>query len=100
MIGCTTYTKAVAIDKMNTSVSGDKTYSMFVQLVAAKLNVAMGATSSCIASTISAAETWLCTYRLGSNVGGTSSAWTNSGSALHEALDDYNNGRSCAPHVN
>jgi hypothetical protein len=97
-VGCTTYTRARAIEIMKTAPAGDKSYSMFVQLIAAKLNVAAGATSTCIVSTISSADTWLCNNRLGSNVGGSSNAWR-SGSPMHAALDDYNNGEMCAPHL-
>jgi hypothetical protein len=36
-------------------------------------------------------------YPAGSNVSGGSAAWT-VGAPLHQTLDDYNNGRLCAPH--
>jgi hypothetical protein len=99
-VGCTTYSREQAIAIMDASVRGDMTYAMFEQLVAAKLNVAGGSYASCILSTISAAETWLCAHPVGSNVGSSSSAWTSGADDLHEMLDDYNNGRLCAPHVN
>ena len=98
-IGCVEYTRSEAIAKMKTSVAGDKTYSMFYQLVAAKLNVLSGAKWNCIASTISAADAWMCDHPLGSGVGATTSAWTNGADDWHEALDEYNNGNSCASHI-
>jgi hypothetical protein len=98
-VGCVTYTKAAAIEKMKMSVNGDKTYSMFDQLVAAKLNLLMGANASCISATVSAADVWMCAHPLGSNVSASSSAWTGGADDLHEDLDEYNNGHACAPHV-
>lgn len=96
-IGGKTYTKAQAISKMQQAVAGDKTVSMFSQLVAAKLNVLLGNVSSCIADTITAADAWLVKYPFGSCVSGSSYAWY-VGEPLHNKLDDYNNGRLCAPH--
>ncbi len=97
VIGGKTYTKSQAISIMQQSVSGDKTYSMFPQLVAAKLNVLIGNVSSCISDTITAADAWLVKYPVGSGVSGNSSAWS-TGGPLQNKLDDYNNGRLCAPH--
>lgn len=97
-IGGETYTVAEAIAVMKTAGRGDKTYNMFNQLVAAVLNVEMGNDASCISSTITAAQTWMSTYELGSGVGANSFAWQYSGSSLHSTLDDYNNGLLCAPH--
>lgn len=96
-IGGITYSKSTAISLMSAPGKGDKTYDMFKQLVAAKLNVLIGNDSSCISSTISAADSWMATYPVGSKVGGGSAAWT-VGGPLHRNLDDYNNGRLCAPH--
>jgi hypothetical protein len=98
-IGGVIYTKAQAIEIMGTPGRGDKTYDMFKQLVAAKLNVMIGNNSSCIEGVIAAADVWMATFPLGSNVGGGSAAWA-TGGPLHEQLDDYNNGRLCAPHRN
>jgi len=98
-VGGKTYTKAQAISIMGTPGRGDKTYDMFKQLVAAKLNVLIGNASSCISSTIAAADAWLTTYPVGSGISGSSSAWA-TGGPLHIKLDDYNNGRLCAPHRN
>jgi hypothetical protein len=96
-IGGRTYTKDQAIAIMATAGKGDKTYDMFKQLVAARLNVLIGNDASCISSTISAADSWMATYPVGSKVGGGSSVWT-AVAPLHQSLDDYNNGRLCAPH--
>ncbi len=96
-IGGTSYTRAKAIEIMAKSVAGDKTYTMFPALVSAKLNVMVGNNSSCISATISAADAWMNTYRLGSGVKGSSDAWKN-GEPYYWALDNYNNGLLCAPH--
>jgi hypothetical protein len=96
-VGGVIYTKDQAIANMNTPGGGDKTYNMFSQLVAAMLNVAIGNDDSCIASTITAANAWLATNPLGSNVRANSAAWQSEGSVLHSTLDAYNNGLLCAP---
>lgn len=94
-IGCATYSKSKAIWWMNQS-DGDKTITLFRALVAAKLNILIGNDSSCIQSTIDAADTWLCKYKLGSGISGSSKAWK-SGEPLYLALDKYNNGLMCCP---
>jgi hypothetical protein len=50
--------------------------------------------------TIAAADAWLTQHPLGSNVAGSSDAWSGSGhgQVLEQALDAYNNGQLCAPH--
>lgn len=93
-----TYTKAEAIAIMDTAGRGDKSIDMYKQLVAAKLNVENGADASCIAATITSADAWLVANPVLSNVRARSAAWRNPGSALHGMLNDYNNGRLCAPH--
>ena len=97
-IGGIEYSKTDAIDLMKASGRGDKTYGMFEQLVAAKLNVLIGNDASCIAADIAAADTWMAAHPVGSGVKANSDAWKNSGSDLHGDLDDYNNGLLCAPH--
>jgi hypothetical protein len=100
-IGGVTYTKAEAIEIMKKLRFRDKTYTMFQQLAAAKLNVLIGADSSCIATTILDADTWMSTFGpVGSLVRARSDAWSGSGNGLplKSTLDDYNNGRLCAPH--
>lgn len=100
-IGGVPYTReeAISIMKMK-KVKGDKTHDMFNQLVAAKLNVLIGNDPSCIADTISGADSWMATYGpVGSGVaaGGDESPWR-VGEPLHSMLDQYNNGELCAPH--
>ncbi|CAA9296961.1 MAG: hypothetical protein AVDCRST_MAG40-101 [uncultured Gemmatimonadaceae bacterium] len=97
VIGGRTYTKAMAISLMQAATKGDKTYNMFEQLVSAKLNVAIGNDASCISAGIAAADSWMARYPVGSNVSSSSAAWT-SISATFTRLDQYNNGRLCAPH--
>jgi hypothetical protein len=91
-----TYTVDQAIYWMQ-RIGKDRTTQMFAQLVAAKLNVSIGNDPSCIASTISAADSWLTTYPIGSNVAGGSAAWV-AGDPIASQLDAYNNGQMCAPH--
>jgi hypothetical protein len=97
VIGGRTYSKSAAISIMKTSGKGDKTYDMFNQLVAAKLNVLIGNDAECIDETIADADAWMTANPLGSKVKGGSSAWR-TGEPLHGRLDQYNNGRLCAPH--
>jgi hypothetical protein len=97
VIGGVTYSRDAAIAVMNTSGKGDKTYDLFVQLVAAKLNVGIGNEDDCIAADIAAADAWLVAHPLGSQVGGGTAAWAEI-SSTHTRLDDYNNGKLCAPH--
>jgi hypothetical protein len=82
---------------MQAATKGDKTYNMFEQLVSAKLNVAIGNDASCISAAITAADSWMVSHPVGSNVSSSSAAWT-SISATFTRLDQYNNGRLCAPH--
>ena len=81
-------------------VGKDKTTTMFSSLVSAKLNVMMGNKSDCVDDTIAAADDWMAHYGpVGSGVLASSPAWAE-GEPLHKILDDYNNGRLCAPHRN
>jgi len=115
-VGGVTYTKDQAISWMG-KVGKDKTTTMFASLVSAMLNVTIGNDTSCVASTIESANTWMATYGpVGSNLPASSAAWSGgtaqtpaldfmtpsapamSGDALNRQLDDYNNGRLCAPH--
>jgi hypothetical protein len=96
-IGGLTYAKEDAIATIKTPERGDKTYTMFRALVAAKLNVLIGNDDSCIAATITAADEWMAMYGpAGSGVAGDSPAWMG-GEPLYEMLDAYNNGLLCAP---
>ncbi len=96
-IGGQTYTRDQAISIMKQPTSKDMTYVMFAELVAAKLNVLVGNDSSCIASTISQADAWLTSNPLGSGVSASSAAWQPTGQSLANTLDNYNNGKMCAP---
>jgi hypothetical protein len=97
-IGGVYYTSEQAAALMG-KVSKDKTISLFSQLVAAKLNVAVGNDASCIAATIDAADDWMSLHPVQSGVTASSTAWQAIAQA-HKDLDDYNNGRLCAPHRN
>jgi len=98
-IGGITYTKSEAIALMEASGPGDKTYDMFQQLVAAKLNVLIGCESGCIDQTIADADDWMEVYPVGSGVGANDPPWkTGGGKELHETLTNYNEGDMCAPH--
>ncbi|HOW84919.1 MAG TPA: DNRLRE domain-containing protein [Candidatus Aminicenantes bacterium] len=99
MIGGRTYTMEEAIALMKAPVGGDKTYTMFAALVAAKLNVMIGNDAGCVSAAITAADAWMATYYVGSGVaaGGPLSPWR-VGEPLCSVLDNYNNGLLCAPH--
>ena len=76
---------------MDTASMGDRTYLLFRQLVAAKLNVSSGADATAIAPTILTADAWMASYPVGSGVYGGASAWTTQGNTLNTLLDNYNN---------
>lgn len=96
-VGGVWYTEEKAIEWLG-KVGKDKTTTMFSSLVPAMLNVMIGNPSSCIASTIDAANAWMATYGpVGSNVAASSPAWA-IGEPLHQQMDAYNNGLLCAPH--
>jgi len=99
VIGGVTYDRDTAIYWLK-RVGKDKTTTMFSSLVSAKLNVLMGNNSTCVDAIIAQADAWMATYGpVGSNVAASSAAWAE-GQSLHTTLDDYNNGRLCAPHRN
>ena len=85
--------------KLMGKVSGDKTFSMFSALIAAKLNTMalLGNNFDCVAGTMSKADTWMTQHPVGSGVKASSDAWQE-GEPWHQKLDDYNNGKLCAPH--
>jgi hypothetical protein len=99
-VGGTTYTREEAISHMDSKPKGDKTINMFRQLVAAILNTPPNTDNdpTCIENEIALADDWLATYPLGSDVRANDDAWSLEGDALHEKLDEYNNGQLCAPH--
>ncbi len=94
--------KVFAMNILDSPVKGDKTVSLAKQLVAAKLNVCAGNAATCtidsvsynINQTISDSIAWLTTY---GPVFAQQKNW-NGGDVYHEILDDYNNGKLCAPH--
>jgi len=100
VIGGVSYTKdgAIAVMKEKSPPGGDKWLDLFAQLVAAKLNVAVGNESSCVDAIILSADAWLAANSGLRPVRASSSAWQSSGSGLHYTLDEYNNGNLCAPH--
>jgi hypothetical protein len=95
-VGAVQYSKAQALTFLDTP-GKDKSLTMFSSLLSAKLNVLSGTDSSCVASTIEAADSWMTTYPAGSNVKAASLAWK-LGEPLHRLMDNYNNGMLCAPH--
>jgi hypothetical protein len=97
-IGGVSYTKDQAIVWLSSSVTKDKTLTMFASLVSAKLNVLVGNDSSCVSSTIANADNWMAVSGpVGSGVAASSLAWK-LGEPYHRLMDNYNNGMLCAPH--
>ena len=96
-IGGITYSRDAAITLIGTPERGDKSLTMFRDLVSARLNVLIGNNSSCVDGTIASADAWMGDHPAGSNVRGNSAAWT-VGEPLATTLDNYNNGLLCAPH--
>ncbi len=95
-IGSYTFPKSALLDVLGTPSKGNKAIDLAKQLVAAKLNVLAGNESSCIAETIELSDRWLSIF--GYDVKGSHWGWTYYGASFHQQLDDYNNGRLCAPH--
>jgi hypothetical protein len=85
--------------KLMGKVGGDKTVSMFAALISAKLNATLENNTACIADTIAKADLWMAAHPVGSGVKASSPAWVEA-DAWHTLLDDYNNGKLCAPHRN
>ena len=84
-----------ALAALSTPPRGDATYNVARPLVAAWLNVLAYNESSCIVDDVDRATAWLGTHPVGSDPG--PAAWSMI-SETAERLDDYNNGRLCAPH--
>ena len=99
-IGNVFYSIELAIQVMNEGdPSDDMTYTLFEQLVTAKLNVAVGNSSYCIAETINDADAWMEEHGpVGSGISSTSSAWS-VGKPLNLSLINYNLGALCADPV-
>jgi hypothetical protein len=96
-VGGYSYTKAQAIALLE-KPGKDRTLTMFSSLVPAMLNVVIGNDGSCVATTIQNADDWMRAHGpVGSGVHAASLAWK-VGEPLHRQLDNYTNGRLCAPH--
>jgi hypothetical protein len=89
------YTVEQARELLAAPVRGDATVSLAQQLIAAKLNVAAGTESSCIAVAIAAADAFLAAHPPGSKPEGSDKSEAED---LKDQLDAYNNGLLCAPH--
>lgn len=87
-LGGVTYTKAEAIDILKTEPDGDCTYILAKQLIAAKLNYAMGWLTGSYAPLIDAADDFLSAHPLGSDPRGADRDYCLS---LKDALDILNN---------
>lgn len=92
--------QSTAILQFNGLLGGGKNglNKLAAQLLAAKLNIANGATNS-IAGTISSADGYLCSY--GFNAGSWNSLNKNVQQAINNVqgvLDNYNNGQAGTPH--
>ena len=96
-LGCQVYTQSEAIAIIHNSTSGDRTYSLAAQLIAAKLNTyCAGADSSCAASAINSADMWLCQHPIGSGVPANSRDWK-AINPTYNTLVNYNEGQLCVP---
>lgn len=109
-IGGKTYTKTQAIALISCG-DGNKLFTLFRSLVAAKLNVLMGCGGSCINGTILKADAWMAKYApngMPLTCGGKPIVYADSkawkvGEPLYWTLDKYNNGQLyvsgtlCAP---
>jgi hypothetical protein len=81
---------------MQTPPAGDKTFTLFRDVVSALLNNIVGNTIDCVESYKLLAQEWLADHPVGSGVAASSAAWKEA-EPWHLALDDYNNGLLCAP---
>ena len=90
-------TKYDAIKLMG-KVGGDKTLTMFASLISAKLNTMLENNTVCIDPTIALADAWMTAHPVANPaVKASSPAWVE-GEPYHQKMDDYNNGKLCAPH--
>jgi hypothetical protein len=83
--------------KLMGKVGGDKSLTMFASLISAKLNTILQNNPVCISATIDLADQWMVAHPAGSGVKASSAAWLE-GEPWHTKMDDYNNGKLCAPH--
>ena len=97
-IGDITYTKEEAIYLMNQPVKGNKWYTMFKALVAAKLNRSIGCVCCDANYCIGQASNWMAFVHeppYSDIVRASSTAWQCGGEDLYLCLDDFNNGELC-----
>ena len=93
------WTQNDVIDMLETPTKGDKTYTLFRAVVAAKLNRVAGNGGDCwccVKKTHRRAREWLLDHPVGSGVKANSQAWKKA-EPWYQKLDDYNNGLLCAP---
>jgi hypothetical protein len=90
-VGGITYTRSQAKSILN-GLTNDRSKQVARQLIAAKLNILSGNSSSCIYQTIADAEAWLRVYPINC----AAPNWT-TGRPIHDELERYNKGQlSCA----
>ncbi len=86
-LGTETYNKSQLLSILNTPVKGNGLISLAHQLIAAKLNIAAGASDTTILATINAADALI-----GNKIIPTDKVSTSSTASLTAALDNFNNG--------
>jgi hypothetical protein len=94
------YTKAQALEWLNSSVRNDKSITMFKAVVAATLNRLNYCGCADIEDWIWYGHQWLSKYPVGSDVPASSYAWQwgeFKGERIYWMLDQYNNGWLCQP---
>jgi hypothetical protein len=96
-LGGVTYTKWQAIALMKNG--DDRAQTIFMHLIATRLNLLAGTASGCIVETVEAADAWLTQFPVGTGVRANSAAWKTA-EPWKDKLDDYNNGKLCAPKGN
>lgn len=95
-VGGFTYTKEQARVLLQLPEVGDKSRTLFRDVVAAKLNVGIGNDYECVADALLSADGWLQEHPAGSAVPAWSDAWADA-VFWHLRLDAYNEGFLCAP---
>ena len=88
-LGGVDYTKAEAIDLLETPTKGDATIILAHQLIAAKLNVANAADDAAVSAAIDLADTWLDGHPVGSDPG---KADRKTALSFMDELGNYNSG--------
>ena len=94
-----TWTQEMVIEMLEMPTKGDKTYTLFRAVVAAKLNYHVGNTGDCwcVGEPYYYARMWLLEdHPVGSGVKASSKAWKQA-EPWYLELDAYNNGLLCAP---